>query len=110
MISIVIPTKNEASNLPEVLKLIHSQKLKDYKIIIVDDNSQDGTPELLKRLQKKYPLITIIRKNKTGYGSAIKDGFEKALSLKSDIILTMDSDLSHNPKNLKTLAEKIRQG
>lgn len=110
MISVVIPIKNEAKNLPKILKIINSLKLKEHDIIIVDDDSQDGTQEILKKLSKKYPIYSIIRKNRAGYGSALKEGFEKALSKKSDVIITMDADFSHNPQEIPKLVEKIKQG
>lgn len=100
-ISIIIPTYNERENLERLVNEIFSLSLKDYlQIIIVDDNSPDGTGRIAEKLSEKYPqrLIVIHRPQKLGLGTAYKAGFEKALALGSDLILTMDADWSHHPQ------------
>ena len=92
MISIVIPIKNEAKNLDNLVKTIDSLKLKNYQIIFVDDNSQDGTKKILKKLSNSYQIKYFIRKGQTGYGSALRLGLEKARN--SDIVITTDGDLA----------------
>lgn len=106
MISIVVPTLNEAKNLETLVKKINDISAK-YKIIFIDDNSKDGTLEILKRLSKRYNVIFFVRKNKRGYGSALKLGLEKAKN--SDIIITMDADLSHNPSDIPKLIRKLQK-
>jgi dolichol-phosphate mannosyltransferase len=105
---IVIPTYNEVGNIEVLIKRVMVLNIKDLQIIIVDDNSQDGTAEILKRLSKQYPLSYFIRKNKKGYGGALKLGLKKAKNF--DIIITMDADLSHNPTEICPMIEKIKAG
>jgi glycosyltransferase involved in cell wall biosynthesis len=98
---IVIPTLNESENLPtliRIIKYVHA----DIPIIIVDDNSPDGTGEIADRLAGEYENIFVIhRKTRIGIGAAIIDGFELALQKKFDPVITMDADLSHSPFYLK---------
>lgn len=102
-ISIIIPTYNEKDNIIKLVKKIYSVVVEsklDYNIIVVDDGSPDGTADVANKLDKKYNVVVINRGAKLGYGSAIVEGFRKALDFDSDYIFTMDSDLSHNPKYL----------
>lgn len=97
---IVIPTYNEKENIvkliPEVLK-----QDKSIDILIVDDNSPDGTGSIVGGLAKKNQQIHILhRKGKLGIGSAYIAGFKYGLKNKYDLIVSMDADLSHNPKYL----------
>jgi dolichol-phosphate mannosyltransferase len=105
---IVIPTYNEAGNIRVLIQRIMSLHIKNLKIIIIDDDSSDGTKEILKNLSKQYTLSYFIRKTKRGYGSALKFGLEKAKNY--DIIITMDADLSHNPKEIPQMMRKIKLG
>lgn len=109
MITIILPILNEAQNLEPIIKKINSVSPK-YRIVFIDDNSQDGTLEILKRLSKRYNVGFFIRKNKRGYGSALKFGFEKIKAEDSDIIITMDADLSHDPKEIPALVKEINRG
>lgn len=106
-IAILIPTYNESKNIENIVKAI-SLISKDYKIIFIDDDSKDGTKEILEKLSKKHNVSYFIRKNKRGYGSALKLGFEKARNF--DIIVTMDADFSHNPKDIPRLIREIEKG
>ncbi|MFH1249415.1 MAG: polyprenol monophosphomannose synthase [archaeon] len=106
-ISIVIPTYNEALNIKILISEIFSE-LKKAKIsgelIIVDDNSPDGTGKIADKLSKKYNIKVIHRAGKLGLGSAVSEGFKKA---KNKIIGVMDADLSHPPKIIPKLAEPL---
>lgn len=103
-IAIVIPTYNEAENIE---RLIHSilrpnfakASLGKLKLIVVDDNSPDGTGNKVKKLANKYKnkIILISRPGKLGLGTAYITGFKKALEEGSDVIITMDADFSHDP-------------
>lgn len=100
-ISIVIPTYNERENLPALVKKI-ARVFEDNRIvgevIVVDDNSPDGTGEVADSLKKTYKFLRVIhRPAKLGLGSAYKEGFRVA---RGELIFTMDSDLSHNPSYL----------
>jgi len=100
---IVIPTYNERDNVAELLKIIYSE-VKDIHILIVDDNSPDGTGVLVKKLiAEKYPdqLFLLQRAGKLGLGTAYIAGFKWALAHKYNYIFEMDADFSHNPKYLK---------
>lgn len=103
MIAIIIPALNEASNLKVLIPLIHNELLSDYKVIVVDDNSTDGTLELLNSMS--YPIEVVSRPCKQGYASAIIDGLSKGLN--NDILIHMDADLSHNPRYLKQMIKEL---
>lgn len=100
-ISIVIPTYNEKNNLPvlipEINKIAQLNNLK-INIIIVDDNSPDGTGKVADQLSKKYPIEVVHRPRKLGLGTAHIAGMKKAIENESEVIFTMDADLSHKPK------------
>ena len=102
-ISIVVPTYNESQNLPVLIDQLVNV-FKEYKIdaniIIIDDNSPDGTGIVADELAEKNTSIHVIhRDRKLGIGSAHIDGLEYAIEkVASDAVFTMDSDLSHDPK------------
>ena len=112
-IIIVIPTYNEKENLQNLIPKIESiGKSEDFslKILVVDDASPDGTAEAAEKMSKKYGNIYVLRRpGKLGIGSAYKDGFNKALEMKCDIVVEMDADLSHDPKYLPALIRKIEE-
>ena len=96
-ISIVIPVYNEKNNISLLISKITSNinRIK-HEIIIVDDSSDDGSKDILKKLSKKKNLKIIFRKEKIrDLSKSCRDGFEKS---KFDKILVMDGDLQHNPK------------
>ena len=104
---IIIPTYNEANNIETVIKKIFSLD-DNNSILVVDDNSPDGTSNIVKSLKKDNldKLFLITRERKSGLGSAYKEGFKWALEKKYSYIFEMDADLSHDPfeiKNLKRL-------
>ncbi|ADB88035.1 polyprenol monophosphomannose synthase [Saccharolobus islandicus] len=97
--SIVIPTYNERDNIVKLVEEI--KKIVPYtsRILIVDDNSPDGTALILQDLNI-HNLTVLVRYNERGLGSAIRYGIKKAIERKSDFIVTMDADFSHDPKYL----------
>jgi len=108
MLSAIIPTYNEAGNISLLLRLL-SEAFKgtgiDYEIIVVDDNSQDGTALEIRKLTAKSPRIRLIeRKGKLGLTSAIVTGAKAA---KGDSLIIMDADLSHPPEAVVILAKKL---
>jgi len=112
---VVIPTYNEALNIAQVLNSVEkvASKIRQYafSILIVDDNSPDGTAKQVKELQKKYDNIHLLSGEKNGLGRAYIRGFEYALShTDSDIIMMMDGDLSHDPKDIPALLKDINNG
>jgi dolichol-phosphate mannosyltransferase len=98
-IVIVIPTYNEAENLPEIVPTLLSLPFNDLQIIVVDDNSPDGTGMIADQLaaDERQHLVVIHRPNKQGLGSAYVIGFQRALLLGADIVVQMDADFSHSP-------------
>lgn len=107
---IVIPTYNEAGNAEELIRQIFTHTPEVY-VMIVDDNSPDGTSATVAELQHLYPhLLLFKREEKQGLGVAYRAGFKKALELHPDtkILGMMDADLSHNPKDLQNLLKGIR--
>jgi dolichol-phosphate mannosyltransferase len=100
MICVNAATYNERDNIDILLtKLEHALAELDYRIIIVDDNSPDGTGRRVKdRQQKNDRIVLIERPSKLGLGTATKAGIAKALELGADRIIYMDADLSHPPE------------
>ena len=98
---IIIPTYNEALNILNVIKkILHLHKNCD--LLIIDDNSPDGTSKIVEKLRLKN-IFLIKRKNKQGIGSAHKTGLKWAYEKNYKKIITMDADGTHNPKYIKTL-------
>jgi len=109
MLYIIIPTYNEVENLPTLIKAIADLDL-PIKIIVIDDNSPDGTGQLAQSLSKKFPVQVVSRKSKQGIGSAYILGFNLALEQGAKYIMEMDADWSHDPKDIPHLLEAVRQG
>lgn len=103
-LAIIIPTFQEEKNLKKLLPEIFKFQ-PQAKIVVVDDNSGDGTLSVIKVLRKTYPgLILISRLGERGRGTAVLGGFKYALeNLHSDHFIEMDADFSHAPKELKNL-------
>ncbi|MBW2037891.1 MAG: glycosyltransferase family 2 protein [Deltaproteobacteria bacterium] len=109
MISIIIPTYNEKDNIEPLLKKISealSRIDSSWEIIIVDDNSPDGSSMEARRLSHSYPVSTVVRENKRGLATAVIRGFEEA---KGEIIAVMDADLSHPPEYLVDLYNALER-
>lgn len=110
---IMIPTYNEAQNIGSLIESIFGLTLDshDYlEIVVVDDNSPDGTAEIVRDLQKKFPdqLHLIVRTDERGRGTAGIKGFEYCLQKDVDCILEMDADFSHHPSYLPELLRLIQ--
>ena len=110
-LSIVIPTYNEKKNLPFLLEKIYSELDKNKisgELIVVDDNSPDGTSELVKEFMKKYKNLKLIsRKGKLGLSSAVLEGFRKS---NSPVVGVMDADLSHPADKIPKMFSLIKKG
>ncbi|MGD0578304.1 MAG: polyprenol monophosphomannose synthase [Bryobacteraceae bacterium] len=106
---VVVPTFNERDNLVELVATIfvHAE---DAHILIVDDNSPDGTGQLADELSQQYPgrLFVLHREKKQGLGPAYVAGFEAVLQQGYEMILQMDGDLSHDPSYLPGLRERCQ--
>ena len=108
-LSIIIPVYNEINSLPVILKKIFNatHKIKK-KIIIVDDFSNDGTREWLKKRKKKRNIKIVFKKKNEGKGSAIIEGIKHTNP--KDIILIQDADLEYFPKDINKLYKEIKKG
>ena len=108
---VIIPTYNEADNIikiiPEVFK--NSSPENEYNILVVDDNSPDGTAGLVEGLNNdKVKLLK--REKKSGLGTAYVAGFHYAIRNNYDYVFEMDADFSHDPKYLKGFIDKLNEG
>ncbi|MBG6131912.1 dolichol-phosphate mannosyltransferase [Aquimarina sp. EL_43] len=108
---VIIPTYNEIENVERIIKNVLSLQ-RDFHILIVDDNSQDGTADKIKELQLEHPesLFLIERAGKLGLGTAYITGFEWALERSYEYIFEMDADFSHNPNDLIRLYNACAKG
>lgn len=106
---VIIPTYNEKENIQSIISAVFDLE-KGYHILIVDDQSPDGTGDIVKELQNQFPekLFLITRKVKDGLGRAYLTGFAWALENNYDYIFEMDADFSHNPKDLERLYEACK--
>ena len=98
---VIIPTYNEKENIEAIIRAVFSQK-KAFHILIVDDNSPDGTSEIVTRLISEFPgnLFLEKRLEKNGIGTAYIHGFKWAIGNNYEYIIEMDADFSHDPKDL----------
>ena len=107
-ITIVIPTYNEAENLPKLVSALFSLPL-DLRLLIVDDNSPDGTGALAEELSQKHPgrLEVLRRPGKMGLRSAYLNGFQKVLDGDAEAVVQMDADFSHDPAALTEMVKRL---
>ncbi|MCK4716228.1 MAG: polyprenol monophosphomannose synthase [Candidatus Marinimicrobia bacterium] len=107
---VIVPTYNEIDNITTVINKLTALNL-DLHILVIDDNSPDGTGDVVKELQKKNERIFIIeRSGKLGLGTAYIRGFHWALKRGYKYILEMDADLSHNPNDVPRLIKVCKKG
>jgi len=105
---VIIPTYNEKDNIQGLLETILSLGIEGLDILIVDDNSPDGTAEIVLNMQKANPSIKILqREKKSGLGTAYIAGFGYAIEHRYDRIAQMDADFSHDPKDLVKLFKSV---
>lgn len=98
---VIIPTYNEKENIEKIIRFVFSLP-REFHILIVEDNSPDGTADIVKRLMKEFPdkLFIEERQGKLGLGTAYIHGFKWALNKGYEYIFEMDADFSHNPADL----------
>lgn len=102
---VIIPTYNEIENIHLIIEAVFELPI-PFDVLIVDDNSPDGTAGVVKQLQQKHPGLHLMeRKEKNGLGTAYIDGFKWCLSNGYEYVFEMDADFSHNPKDLVRLHE-----
>ena len=98
--SIIVPTFHEAKNIPALVDRIAEVNFgaRAFEVILVDDNSSDGTDEIVRNLQRQYPwLRLIVRKEQRGLSESVLEGFKQA---KYPLWITLDADLSHPPQKI----------
>ncbi len=107
----IIPTYNESHNISRMLDRVMALK-PEVDLLIIDDNSPDGTAALVKKRMERYParIALIEREGKMGLGSAYVKGFLYALEHHYTYICEMDADFSHNPDDLPKLIDEVRSG
>jgi dolichol-phosphate mannosyltransferase len=107
---VMIPTYNERENIEELIREILDLKLEsELAVLVADDNSPDGTAEVVEKLaQKDSRVHLLLRKKRRGRGAGGIDGFKAALSLGADYIIEMDGDFSHQPEHIPRLLEGMK--
>jgi len=108
---VIIPTFNEKENIREILHAVFDLK-QDFHVLVVDDNSPDGTAQIVREIQTEFPahLHLLNRKEKNGLGTAYIDGFKWCLANGYEFIFEMDADFSHNPNDLPKLLAACKNG
>lgn len=112
---VVIPTYNEVGNIERLVPEI-ARVLPDARILVVDDNSPDGTADIVERCGRdatlsSYERVTVIRRpGKNGLGSAYREGFRYAIDSGASVCIQMDADFSHDPACLPLLVRAIKDG
>lgn len=108
---VITPTFNEKENIEAIIRKVFSLN-KEFDMLIVEDNSPDGTADIVKRLMQEFPTRLFIkeRKGKLGLGTAYLDGFRWGLEHGYDYMIEMDADFSHNPDDLPRMYEACFTG
>jgi dolichol-phosphate mannosyltransferase len=109
-IAVIIPTYNEKENIKKLIKEIFSLGIEGLEVIVVDDNSPDGTHAAVREMMKTEKRVHLIhRTGKLGFGTAYVSGFKYALAGGAEIIIGMDADFSHDPKMIPIFLEEIKK-
>jgi dolichol-phosphate mannosyltransferase len=109
-LTVIVPTYNEAENLPKLVSALFALPLDDLSLLVVDDNSPDGTGELAEMLAFEHPgcLTVLHRRSKSGLGTAYIAGFQYALKAGATAVAQMDADFSHPPEKLVELVDALQ--
>jgi dolichol-phosphate mannosyltransferase len=106
---VVLPTFNEAENIEEVLRRLRSA-LPQASVLVVDDGSPDGTADMAEKLDREVGPIAVLRRPaKSGLGSAYRAGFRRGIAEGFDVLVEMDSDLSHDPAALPAMLRTLER-
>lgn len=110
---VVLPTYNERENVARIVPALFDLEIPNFHLLIVDDNSPDGTGQIAEELRDEAAyrgkIKVLHREQKQGLGPAYIQGFKRALSLGADLVMQMDADLSHQPKYIPKLLETARR-
>ena len=106
---VMIPTYNEKENIKVLIDKILALKIKNMHIVVVDDNSPDGTWRIVHDISRKNKNVhLLLRKKDKGRGAAGRDGFIYCLKHSADIVVEMDADFSHDPKYIPSMLEELK--
>jgi glycosyltransferase involved in cell wall biosynthesis len=105
-LSVIIPVYNEVGNIEEILKRVKATK-QATEIIVVDDGSQDGTRDILKKLDGKEKVRVLLHEKNQGKGAAVRTGMDAATG---EILLIQDADLEYDPRDYPTLLQPLEEG
>jgi glycosyltransferase involved in cell wall biosynthesis len=105
-LSVIIPVYNEVESIRAILKRVQDTKLA-HEIIVVDDGSQDGTREILKKLDGRNKVRVVLHERNQGKGAAVRTGMAAA---KGDVLLIQDADLEYDPRDYPELLRPIKEG
>lgn len=100
-VAVLLPTYNERENIESLIPALFEQV--DCRIFVVDDASPDGTAQTVERLQKKFPRLQLIKRRRRGRGSAGVTGFRAILKTGAKVVVEMDADFSHDPRDVPRL-------
>ena len=108
---VCLPTYNERDNLEPMVRALAEVLPEGGRVLVIDDNSPDGTGEIADRLAAELPWLEVLhRPEKQGLGRAYVDGFHHALAEGADLVLEMDCDFSHDPRDLPRLIAAVEAG
>jgi dolichol-phosphate mannosyltransferase len=108
MLSVVVPTYNEAGSVPKLAERLGAALAgREWELVIVDDGSPDGTADIAAALAPRIPVKVVRRAGKAGLASAVVAGFAAATG---DVLVVMDADLSHPPELVPALADALERG
>ena len=109
--TVCLPTYNERENLPRLIEALRPVLREDDRVLVIDDNSPDGTGEVADALAAAHPFVAVLhRQHKEGLGRAYIAGFERALAEGAELVLEMDCDFSHDPADVPRLIEAAENG
>lgn len=106
---IIIPTYNEKENIGPLFESIRGLG-RDYRVLVVDDDSPDGTAQVVQDMKKSFPGLEILkRESGRGFGRSYLAGFNKAIDEDFEVLVMMDADLSHDPKEIPEMTRKLSE-
>jgi dolichol-phosphate mannosyltransferase len=109
--TVCLPTYNERENLPRMIEALGGVLREDDRVLVIDDNSPDGTGGIADALATEHPFVDVLhRERKEGLGRAYVAGFHRALAEGAELVLEMDCDFSHDPADVPRLIEAAESG
>lgn len=107
---VVVPTYNEKANIVRLIPQLFALKLPHLFVLVVDDSSPDGTAAAVQKITGSFPqLELLVRTSKQGLGPAYIEGFRYALDRGAEVIIQMDADLSHDPRDIPRLLSHLQK-